>query len=655
MSSSRQVAFVSGNSAGNLIVVSAGWGNSSVTASISDSAGNTYQSALGPITNGSIRSQIWYAENVRSGPNTVTVTYSSNVGSNVEIHEYAGIATANALDITSSQIGSGTTPSSGSAVVGQASELLFGFSNVSGSVSWTAGPSYTLRQTTTRGASEDRIISASGSYSASFTTSVSRSWVALLAAFRPPAGGPADTTPPGAVTNLTASGPTSNSITLAWTAPGDDGATGTATSYDVRYSTAIIDETNWGLATQASGEPFPSPAGTAQSMTVGNLNPATTYFFAIKTSDEAGNISAISNIATNTTLASAYNSTNIALHPTDMYSSIITDLDPRYPGNELYFTDNAGDVYQIRKEGSFWIETLLWDGPSAILTGITAGDFDPRFIGPEIALAGNNGEVTEVIFDGTSWQAFSIWNSGFGKEDIEAGDFDPTSAGSELVVAGNQATQGTWRIVWNGSSWSVNQIYSGGYVVAVGELNPNRAGLEIVVSSEGSTVLLEGSGTSWTPTTIATVGAGYPLNYIEIGDVDTAYPGNEVIVNRHITDQEGWIYEIFNNAGTWGNRIIWHEDGTNLTIHHTHGMIIGEFDSTHLGLEIVASETNQPHTEGRFLLVKGQGESWSSEVIFRGPDEYHDLAYGDLDPALTGSEVVGTGHASEVVMVYEAR
>ena len=46
-----------------------------------------------------------------------------------------------------------------------------------------------------------------------------------------------DTTAPAAVSNLATSSPTSSSITLSWTAPGDDGNTGTATTYDIRYRT----------------------------------------------------------------------------------------------------------------------------------------------------------------------------------------------------------------------------------------------------------------------------------------------------------------------------------------------------------------------------------------------------------------------------------
>ncbi|MFC1598316.1 fibronectin type III domain-containing protein [Patescibacteria group bacterium] len=112
-----------------------------------------------------------------------------------------------------------------------------------------------------------------------------------------------DTTPPDAVADLALSGETQTSVNLAWTAPGDDGATGTATTYDVRYSTAAINDGNWAAATQATGEPSPSVAGSSESMTVGSLSPNTTYYFAIKTSDEVPNESSLSNVPSTTTLA----------------------------------------------------------------------------------------------------------------------------------------------------------------------------------------------------------------------------------------------------------------------------------------------------------------------------------------------------------------
>ena len=40
--------------------------------------------------------------------------------------------------------------------------------------------------------------------------------------------------------------PYATAVKLTWTAPGDDGTVGTATSYDVRYSTGVINAGNWG-------------------------------------------------------------------------------------------------------------------------------------------------------------------------------------------------------------------------------------------------------------------------------------------------------------------------------------------------------------------------------------------------------------------------
>lgn len=114
-----------------------------------------------------------------------------------------------------------------------------------------------------------------------------------------------DTTAPAAVSNLAVSGTAATIATLTWTASGDDDNTGTATSYDVRYSTLAITEGNWAAATQVSGEPTPSVAGSSETMTVTGLSPSTTYFFAIKTSDEASNTSAISNSPSGTTSASS--------------------------------------------------------------------------------------------------------------------------------------------------------------------------------------------------------------------------------------------------------------------------------------------------------------------------------------------------------------
>jgi fibronectin type III domain protein len=110
-----------------------------------------------------------------------------------------------------------------------------------------------------------------------------------------------DLTAPAAITTLALQSVTGTSITVRWNAPGDDGTTGTATSYDIRYSTTAITSSNWATATQATGEPAPLVAGTQQTFTVSGLSGSRTYYIAIKATDDAGNISALSNVLSATT------------------------------------------------------------------------------------------------------------------------------------------------------------------------------------------------------------------------------------------------------------------------------------------------------------------------------------------------------------------
>jgi hypothetical protein len=108
-----------------------------------------------------------------------------------------------------------------------------------------------------------------------------------------------DNTPPAAVTDLTvAVGP--HTGVPAWTNTGDDGTVGTASSYEVRYSTSPITQNNWHQASVfCSGTPLSS--GTPQCCSGVALSPGTTYYFAIRLKDEANNISPLSNVVQVTT------------------------------------------------------------------------------------------------------------------------------------------------------------------------------------------------------------------------------------------------------------------------------------------------------------------------------------------------------------------
>ena len=98
---------------------------------------------------------------------------------------------------------------------------------------------------------------------------------------------------------------TETSVTLTWTAPGDDSLSGQATRYDLRWSrTPISSLSDFALATPVPGTPLPVMAGGSQSATVTGLTPSTSYWFALRTEDESGNVSALSNVLSATTLVS---------------------------------------------------------------------------------------------------------------------------------------------------------------------------------------------------------------------------------------------------------------------------------------------------------------------------------------------------------------
>jgi lysophospholipase L1-like esterase len=110
-----------------------------------------------------------------------------------------------------------------------------------------------------------------------------------------------DTNAPAAITNLATGNTTATSVALTWTAVGDDGLDGQAASYDLRFSTSNITEGNFNSATQVTSVSAPGASGVGQAHTVGGLVSGTTYFFAIKAKDEAGNAGTISNVVSAST------------------------------------------------------------------------------------------------------------------------------------------------------------------------------------------------------------------------------------------------------------------------------------------------------------------------------------------------------------------
>ena len=107
---------------------------------------------------------------------------------------------------------------------------------------------------------------------------------------------PSDLVPPAEVSDLAATAARCSQVDLAWTAPGDDGAAGTAFRYDIRYATSPITDDDWGSAMRVTGLPAPKPGGSSESFTARGV-PAGTHYFAIRAIDDAMQESKLSNVA----------------------------------------------------------------------------------------------------------------------------------------------------------------------------------------------------------------------------------------------------------------------------------------------------------------------------------------------------------------------
>ena len=182
---SEAITFTAAQTSGNLNVVAVMWGDTTSTvSSVTDSKGNIYALAVGPTKASGLTSAIYYAKNIASGSNTVTVKFNQTASyPNVNVLEYRGLDTANPLDVRAPATGSGTTANSGSATTTSANELIVGAGNPT-SVFKSPGSGFTSRVINAFGGiSEDKVVSSTGSYNATATLS-SGTWVMQMATFR---------------------------------------------------------------------------------------------------------------------------------------------------------------------------------------------------------------------------------------------------------------------------------------------------------------------------------------------------------------------------------------------------------------------------------------------------------------------------------------
>jgi len=211
-----------------------------------------------------------------------------------------------------------------------------------------------------------------------------------------------DVVSPAAVTDLAVDSALSKSMILQWSAPGDNGLAGMAVSYEIRYSLESITSENFTNAILVTDSVLlPDSSGQLQSMGIVNLEPQTEYYFAIKTTDDAGNQSLISNIINQSTLPVPL--TDLNAYWGKFHNNLLNSGYTSYDGasldtllwyyetngeinsppviddrGEIYFGSEDGSVYALKVDG-----TLKWsyDTGGGVTAAPLASTLDRLYVG----------------------------------------------------------------------------------------------------------------------------------------------------------------------------------------------------------------------------------------------------------------------------------
>ena len=187
--STISVQFPTSVTAGDLIVVHVITAATN-GATVSDTLGNTFTSAAlaqGSTSSLQISSQIFYAANVRGGPDTVTVSIPTSTFLNFFIYEIAGGDPSTPLDVTATGFGTGLSPSTASVATTSPNDFVFvGTAHHYGYD--TAGSGFIGLQSTPTGISEYQTAAFAGASvvgtAAISDMNTSFPWAVALAAFR---------------------------------------------------------------------------------------------------------------------------------------------------------------------------------------------------------------------------------------------------------------------------------------------------------------------------------------------------------------------------------------------------------------------------------------------------------------------------------------
>ena len=254
------------------------------------------------------------------------------------------------------------------------------------------------------------------------------------------------------------------------------------------------------------------------------------------------------------------------------------------------------------------------DGNNGVVS-VAIGDVDGDGIN-EIIFGQAGGNLKRVKWVSNSWNVAQIDSQGGQVYDIAIGDADNNGATDIIFARYNYV----FRSYWTGSAWSTTQIWSGDgslcHGVAIGDFDTIFTGNEIVVTTAGGRVVrIRWNGSSW----------DYYILYYNsicnfydpaIADFDTSNLGNEIVFgNGNATINNGSVIELYGSGNNWQIRAIYTPTGTN-EAHQN--LAVGDVLDEHNGIEIVSIGIRGSAADSIRVLY-GSGTNWNNQVIIAFP------------------------------------
>ncbi|MFC1679569.1 FG-GAP-like repeat-containing protein, partial [Elusimicrobiota bacterium] len=264
--------------------------------------------------------------------------------------------------------------------------------------------------------------------------------------------------PPGAIPDLyvsatvsTGFGASTMSVTLTWTAPGEDGASGDIVggTFTVRYSDVgpILDDADFNSAPYSIDLATDVTQGEIQTHTLTGLSAAATYFFVIKTTDSAGSTSSLSVAATGYSYARPVDGTGVNSHEVSWGD---------YDGDgdwDFAMTVWGAEDYIATNDGTGAFSTFTLTGTSGNSEGLAWCDYDNDG-DLDLAVADDSGGNTFLMRNdgGASFTKVTIAATGGDSSGIAWGDYD--NDGDFDIAVANKGIQDEYLLRNDGGSFT---------------------------------------------------------------------------------------------------------------------------------------------------------------------------------------------------------